>query len=106
MFLLKGDDSLARAGVGTLTVDGRSVPIEDPKLVGETVSFVAALDPASAARYEFTGRIVNHAIHGTMRITRAGATSQTQAWSASRTEVWEPRHFALPAPTLVPPQPQ
>ena len=35
---------------------------------------------------------------------RAGAAAQR--WSAARTEVWEPRHFALPAPTLIPPQVQ
>ena len=91
---------------GSVTVDGRTVAVEEAKLVGDTVSFAARLDPTGAARYEFSGRIVNHAIDGTMRLVRAGAAPQEQPWSASRTEVWEPRHFALPAPTLIPPQPQ
>ena len=90
---------------GTLTVDGKTVPIEQAKLVGEQLSFAARLEqPGGVARYEFNGRIVNHAIDGTVRLGLAGAAAQT--WSAARTEVWEPRHFALPAPTLIPPQPQ
>jgi methyltransferase family protein len=86
---------------GTLTSDGKSVPIEEAKLVGERLSFVAKPDP-SAARYEFSGRIVNHALDGTVRAQLPGG--RQQAWNAARVEVWEPRHFTLPAPTLIPPQ--
>ncbi|MGZ5089628.1 MAG: SAM-dependent methyltransferase [Burkholderiales bacterium] len=89
---------------GTLSVEGKTVPIEDAKLVGETLTFAARLDAFGPARYEFNGRIINHAIEGTVRTVRAGAAPQQQTWSAARTEVWEPRHFALPAPTLLPPQ--
>jgi hypothetical protein len=89
---------------GTITVDGRRVPIEDAKLVGDLLTFSARLDAAGAARQEFSGRIVNHAIDGTMR-TGPGARQQT-AWHAARTETWEPRHFTLPPPTLIPPLPQ
>jgi SAM-dependent methyltransferase len=89
---------------GTLSVEGKTVPIEEAKLVGETLSFVARLDTSSPARYEFNGRIINHAIEGAVRTVRAGATPQQQSWSAARTEIWEPRHFSLPAPTLIPPQ--
>jgi hypothetical protein len=88
---------------GTLTVDGRSVAIEDAKLVGDVLTFVAKVDQAGAVRHEFSGRIVNHALDGTVRVAKGGAS---QTWSASRTEVWEPRHLSLPPPTLVPPQPQ
>ena len=87
---------------GTLSSEGKSVPIEEAKLVGDMLSFVAKPDP-SAARYEFSGRIVNHALEGTVRAQRPGGVRQ-QAWSAARVEVWEPRHFTLPAPTLIPPQ--
>jgi hypothetical protein len=89
---------------GTLTMDGKTVPIEDSKLVGDQLSFVAKLGENAAERYEFTGRLVNNAIDGTVRVQRSGAPAREQSWSAARTEVWEPRHFTLPPPTLIPPQ--
>jgi hypothetical protein len=88
---------------GTLTVDGKSFPIEDPKLIGDAVEFTAR---EGAARYEYKGRIINQAIEGTMHVASSGAAPEQKPWSATRTEVWEPRHFLLPPPTLVPPQPQ
>jgi hypothetical protein len=90
---------------GSITFDGRSVPIEDAKLVGDLVTFSAKVDAAGGARQEFSGRIVNHAIEGNIRSARAGSPQQV-AWNAARTETWEPRHFTLPPPTLVPPLPQ
>jgi len=91
---------------GTLSVDGRTVPIEEARLVGDVLTFGANLDAAGTARYDFNGRIINHAIEGSVRTTGSGGARQQQTWNAARTEVWEPRHFALPAPTLLPPQPQ
>jgi hypothetical protein len=87
---------------GTLTAGGKAVPIEDAKLTGDRLTFVVKLD--GAARYEFDGRIVNNALDGTVRVVRGGAPPREQPWSAARTEVWEPRHFTLPPPTLIPPQ--
>ena len=87
---------------GTLTAGGKALPIEDAKLTGDRLSFVAKLDGAS--RYEFDGRIVNNALDGTVRTVRGGAPAREQPWNAARTEVWEPRHFTLPPPTLIPPQ--
>jgi hypothetical protein len=87
---------------GALTADGKTVPIEDAKLVGDQVSFVAALE--GAGRYEFSGRLVNNGLDGKQRIQRSGTPAREQPWSAARTEVWEPRHFTLPPPTLIPPQ--
>lgn len=89
---------------GSLTADGKTVPIENATLVGDRLSFIAKLDREGAARYEFDGRIVNHALDGTVRAVRASASVQQQAWAATRTEVWEPRHFTLPPPTLIPPR--
>jgi len=90
---------------GTLTTDGKTVPIEETRLVGDQLSFVARLgDGGAAGRYEFNGRLVNNAIDGTMRLQRSGAPAREQPWTAARTEVWEPRHFTLPPPTLIPPQ--
>jgi hypothetical protein len=85
---------------GTLTVDGKTVPIENAKLNGEQLSFVAKLDARGAS--EFSGRIVNNSIEGAVQT--GGATPRQGAWNASRTEVWEPKHFLLPPPTLIPPQ--
>src|SRR4051812_24287287 len=90
---------------GTLTSEGRSVPIEDARLTGDSITFVAKVD-AAGAKQEFSGHIVNHAIEGTVRTSKAGGPAQQTAWNAARTEVWEPRHFTLPPPTLIPPQPQ
>ena len=87
---------------GTLTADGKTLPIEDAKLVGDRMTFIAKA--GTSARYEFSGRIVNNALDGNVRIVRDGAAPREQPWSAARTEVWEPRHFTLPPPTLVPPQ--
>jgi hypothetical protein len=89
---------------GTLTADGRTVPIEDAKLAGDRLTFVAKLDPNDSSRHEFSGRVVNNALEGTARLVRSGAAAREQPWSAARTEVWEPRHFTLPPPTLIPPQ--
>jgi hypothetical protein len=82
------------------------VAIEDAKLNGTTLSFVAKLDRSAATRSEFSGRIVNHAIEGTMRTAGAGAASKPVKWRAARSEAWVPRHETLPPPTLIPPQPQ
>jgi hypothetical protein len=90
---------------GTLTVDGRSVPIEDAKLTGERLTFTAKLDNG-AARYEFDGRQTNNALDGTVKIAAGGAPARTQPWNAARTQVWAPHHDTLPRPTLIPPNPQ
>ena len=87
---------------GTINADGKAVPIEEAKLTGDRLTFVAKLDGAS--RYEFDGRIVNNGLDGVVRAARGGSPAREQPWSAARTEVWEPRHFTLPPPTLIPPQ--
>ena len=89
---------------GTVSTGGKAVPIEDAKLAGDRLTFAAKLDPNGSGRYEFNGRVINNALEGTMRLVRTGAAAREQAWSAARTEVWEPRHFTLPPPTLIPPQ--
>ena len=91
---------------GTLTTDGKTVPIEDAKLVGERLTFFAKPDQNGAERLEFDGRVTNNALDGTLRVAREGAASRQQSWSAARTEVGTPRHFTLPPPTLIPPTPQ
>jgi hypothetical protein len=94
-------DQMFQKVEGTLSADGKTAPIEDAKLAGDQLAFTAR---AGDARYEFSGRIVNNAIDGTVRVARGGSNVQQIAWSAARTEVWEPKHFLLPPPTLLPPQ--
>jgi hypothetical protein len=76
---------------GTLNTGGRSGRIEKGRLAGEKVEFAAAVD---GRRYEFSGRIIRNAIEGTVRLTRNGAGREVP-WSATRVEVWDPRHAAL-----------
>jgi hypothetical protein len=88
---------------GTLSAGGKRVPIEDVSLTGERLAFAARLgEGAGAVRYEFNGRISGNAIEGSIRAAGAGAGAAQQVWNAARTEVWEPGHRALPAPTLMP----
>ena len=76
---------------GTLTEAGQRTGIRDGKLTGEAIAFSATLD---GSQYEFSGRIFNHALEGKARLTRGGDTRELQ-WSATRVEIWEPRHAAL-----------
>ena len=77
---------------GRLDAAGYSVRIEGVALTGENIEFAATVGAgAVAARYEFSGRIVSHAIEGTVRINRGGQERKL-AWSAARTELWDPRH--------------
>jgi hypothetical protein len=87
---------------GTLSVDGKTVPIENAKLTGDELVFSATIDRAAPS--EFTGRIVNNGMEGVVRTGGGGA--KPAPWSAARTDVWEPKHLSLPPPTLIPPSPQ
>ncbi|MBI3043643.1 MAG: class I SAM-dependent methyltransferase [Betaproteobacteria bacterium] len=75
---------------GTLRSGARSARVES-RLVGETIAFAATLD---GVKYEFSGRIFNHAIDGKARVSR-GDKAQELPWSATRVEIWDPRHLAL-----------
>jgi hypothetical protein len=86
---------------GTLTVEGKTVPIENAKLTGDQVSFSAKIDPATPL--EFTGRVVNNGVEG---VVRSGGDARHTPWSATRTEAREAKHLLLPPPTLIPPPPQ
>jgi len=76
---------------GALAAAGRSARVENGRLTGEQISLSAVMD---GVRYEFSGRIVNHAIEGTARVMR-GTQTRELAWSATRTEIWDPRHAAI-----------
>ena len=79
---------------GALSVNGRPAKLENPVLAGERIAFTATVgEGAGAARYEFSGRIFNNAIDGTVRGGRNGQGPEL-AWSATRTQIWDPRHLA------------
>ena len=80
----------------SVMVDGVAWTLENARLSGINISFILN-DPRRAARYEFTGRIGDHGIAGTVRVT--GATVQRQLeWDATRTEPGAPAHAALKKP--------
>jgi hypothetical protein len=76
---------------GTLNAGGRSGRIEKGRLAGERMEVVASVD---GRRYEFAGRIVRNAVEGTARLVQNG-TARDVPWSATRVEVWDPRHVGL-----------
>ncbi len=80
---------------GTLTMDGHGVALERARLEGDRIEIAAvARMGASQTRYEFSGRIVNHAIEGEGRVSGGGETRRLP-WKAARVELWDPRHYAL-----------
>jgi Methyltransferase domain len=79
---------------GTLVVVGRAVKLENLVLTGEEIAFAAVTeDNSGALRYEFSGRMYNHAIEGTVR-SASSAQPQAFPWNATRTQIWDPRHVA------------
>jgi SAM-dependent methyltransferase len=81
---------------GTLAVGGRPAKLENPVLAGEQITFSAIVNGgAGAVRYDFSGRIFNNAMTGTVRVSRGEkAVAQESAWDATRTQIWDPRHVA------------
>ncbi|HTD90247.1 MAG TPA: methyltransferase domain-containing protein [Burkholderiales bacterium] len=71
---------------GTLSVGGRRVVIDKAVLSGEHVSFEVSVDKGDKGRHEFSGKVINNAIEGDMRV--AGAA---QPWNATRTELRDAR---------------
>jgi len=76
---------------GTLAAAGRSARIRNGKLAGEQIAFSAVVE---GVQYDFSGRILNHALEGTALVSRDG-TKRELAWSATRVEIWDPRHASL-----------
>lgn len=83
---------------GTLSVDGRKVALETPRLSGTQISFSARFDQNGApVKLAFSGRIAGSAIEGQAQITRRDA-AESLAWKAARTQYWPPAHASLPPP--------
>lgn len=80
---------------GTLTVAGRPMPIENAVLNGDEIRFEAGLDRnGTRSRLEFRGRVINNAFEGEAR-GLPGPPGAAAVWSASRTELREPRFTDL-----------
>ena len=76
---------------GKFAAAGRSANIEKGKLVGDGIEIAVTVD---GSRYELSGRIINNAIEGKIRVTANGTTSESP-WSATRVEIWDARHAGL-----------
>lgn len=83
---------------GTLVVGNARAAIEAAQLTGDRIRFSATLAEAGKpVRYTYAGRIINHAIEGELEVARESGTAKS-AWSAARTEVWQPAHLTAPPP--------
>ena len=76
---------------GGLVAGTQKGRIEQGKLAGENIDFSATVD---GVRYEFSGRITNHAIEGKVKVAGSGVARELP-WSATRVELWDPRHASL-----------
>jgi SAM-dependent methyltransferase len=80
-------DQVFQKITGTLGSGGQRAALEKAVLTGDQISFEAVL---GKDRQAFSGRIVNNAVEGKMRV--AGVT---RAWNATRTELREGRFSDL-----------
>jgi hypothetical protein len=76
---------------GDLKSGKSTARVENARLTGESIAFAVTVD---RVRYEFSGRIYNHAIEGKATVVR-GTESRELPWSATRSEIWDPRHASL-----------
>ena len=80
---------------GKLSIAGRPVELDRAMLEGDRIEIVAVDGKGpTSIRYEFSGRIVNHAIEGRVRVDQGGERRELP-WEAARIELWDPRHYAL-----------
>jgi len=76
---------------GALAAGGQKARIENGKLSGDQIDFTAIVD---GVRYEFSGRVIHNAIDGKIK-TAGGGTARELPWSATRVELWDPRHASI-----------
>lgn len=88
-------DQVFQKITGTLSTGGRAVPIEKAVLNGDAIRFEAGVAHGGRTmRLEFNGKIVNNALEGEAR-GLPGPAGAVALWSASRTELREPRFTDL-----------
>lgn len=69
---------------GTVRVGGRSVKLEDARLRGDQISFSFSADVnGSPLKHEFSGRVVDKGIEGTVNLAGSRTRGQLE-WNASR----------------------
>ena len=78
---------------GAIESGAGSARVTQARLEGEHFKFTVLLD---GARYTYSGRLLSHALEGTVRIERGGKAVE-QSWKATRVELWEPRHVTAQA---------
>ena len=81
---------------GSVRVNGVAWTLENARLKGVEIG-VTVNDPRTATRYEFAGRIGDHGITGTVRVSGAKVQRRLE-WDATRTEPGAPAHAALKKP--------
>lgn len=94
VFKLDLEQNFQKLG-GSLTIEADRAELESARLEGDRIEIVAATGAhAFRTRYEFSGRIINHAIEGEAHIRHGGETRRLP-WKAARIELWDPGHYAL-----------
>lgn len=83
---------------GTVSVDGRTLPLEKARLSGEDISF-SVTDSRDQTRYDFDGHLAGQSIAGGANVTAVNAQRRLE-WNAQRTELAQPAHALLKKPTL------
>ncbi len=88
-------DQVFQKITGTLSAGGRPAQIEKAVLTGDAISFEANVERGGKPmRLEFKGRVINNAVEGEAR-GLPGPPGAPMVWSASRTELREPRFSDL-----------
>jgi hypothetical protein len=79
----------------TAKLDGRAVPVEQAKLTGRMVEVTLQLP--ERGRVTFSGRRINQALEGEMRVAGEG---KGVPWSAVRIELRDAAHVIAPPPVI------
>ena len=78
---------------GTLAVGGRPAKLENPVLTGEQFSFSAVAGGRRRPLRFFRAHLQQRDRPGRARRSeKPGGQAQELAWSATRTQIWDPRH--------------
>ncbi len=79
----------------TAKIDGRAVKVEAAKLTGRQIDL--ALSVPGTGRLEFSGKRINQAFEGSMRVA---GSDKAQPWSAVRVEIRDAAHVIAPPPVV------
>jgi hypothetical protein len=84
----------------TAKFDGRAVPVEQAKLTGRMIEVTLQLP--ERGRVTFSGRRINQALEGEMRVANKDGKSADKGvpWSAVRVELRDAAHVIAPPPVI------